>query len=159
MRVVVNAYLKGVAARRDGHTLICNHMGGSRKDLPAPPPVNIPKPKLEDVPDLMKQEAFNPDIYSEAAREAAQNAYKLQGNAINLFNERAKEVQAVNDQRMAAYNQQVQQAEAQRQQMIAAGRGKGPKYSKGLTAGVAGLGAVTGFGALPAGYIAHRLQK
>lgn len=128
-------------------------MGGSRKDLPAPPPVDIPKPKLEAVPDQMKQEAFNQDMYAQASREAAQRAYALQGNAINVFNQRAQELQAINDQRMADYNQQVQAAEAQRQQIIAAGRGRGPKYSKGLTAGATILGGPL------AGYAAHRLQK
>ena len=84
-----------------------------------PPPVNIPKPTLADVPEAIKgSQNFNAQSYAPNTQQAMQNIYNLQQGAVNARQQQIAQVEEQNKAKMDTYNQQVAQAEAARQQQI-----------------------------------------
>lgn len=106
-------YARRDSSERRAHFYLIEAMGGQA--FKEPPPVNIEKPKLENVPDEMKGSSFNPEMYSESSRPAAQKAYNLQMNAVNAFNQQRSAIEAANAAKMQQYKNQVAAAEAERQ--------------------------------------------
>jgi hypothetical protein len=98
---------------------------GSRKKPAPPPPVNIPKPLLREVPTEMTQSAYNPEAYYPEAADALQRISAMEGSAMKEFNANIPNIVAENKAKMAAWQQEVNAAERRRQQIIASqGRGK-----------------------------------
>lgn len=129
---------------------------GSRKKPAPPPPVNIPKPLLREVPMEMTQSAYDPEAYYPEAADALARISAMEKTAMQEFNKNIPNIVAENQAKMAAWQQEVDAAERRRQQIIAAqGRGK-KSGALPLIGGIVGstIGAPIGLGAYAAGGLA-----